>query len=45
MTPPKAAAELQTLLRAQVQTVSAGHQLMAEAPDAVLKALRLALKV
>jgi pimeloyl-ACP methyl ester carboxylesterase len=45
MTPPKAAAELRTLLRAQVHTVPAGHQLMAEAPDAVLKALRLALKV
>jgi pimeloyl-ACP methyl ester carboxylesterase len=44
MTPPKAAAELQTLLRAQVHTVPAGHQLMAEAPDAVLKVLRLALQ-
>jgi pimeloyl-ACP methyl ester carboxylesterase len=45
MTPPKAAAELQTLLRAQVHMVPAGHQLMGEAPDAVLKELRLALKV
>ncbi|MDE2080017.1 MAG: alpha/beta hydrolase [Burkholderiales bacterium] len=43
MTLPKAAAGLATLLRAQVHHVHAGHQLMAEAPDAVLAALRLAL--
>jgi pimeloyl-ACP methyl ester carboxylesterase len=45
MTPPKAAASLATMLRAQVHSVQAGHHLMAEAPDAVLKALRVALKV
>jgi pimeloyl-ACP methyl ester carboxylesterase len=43
MTPPKAAAALAAMLKAQVTTVPAGHHLMAEAPEAVLKALRLAL--
>jgi len=43
MTPPRAAAPLAKLLKAQVHTVPAGHQLMAEAPDAVLAALRSAL--
>jgi pimeloyl-ACP methyl ester carboxylesterase len=43
MTPPKAARELAQALRAQVLTVPAGHSLMAEAPDAVLAALRSAL--
>jgi pimeloyl-ACP methyl ester carboxylesterase len=40
MTPPKAAAALAAMLKAQVTTVQAGHHLMAEAPEAVLKALR-----
>jgi pimeloyl-ACP methyl ester carboxylesterase len=44
MTPPKAAAQLAALLRAEVHRVPAGHQLMAEAPDAVLKVLRVALR-
>jgi pimeloyl-ACP methyl ester carboxylesterase len=43
MTPPKAAAELATALKARTETVDAGHVLMAEAPDAVLNALRKAL--
>ncbi len=43
MTPPKAAAALAQSLKASVHTVPAGHQLMAEAPDAVLQALRAAL--
>jgi len=43
MTPPKAARELAQALRARVLTVPAGHSLMAEAPDAVLAALRSAL--
>ena len=43
MTPPKAAAALAQSLKATVHTVAAGHQLMAEAPDAVLLALRKAL--
>ena len=45
MTPPRAAQPLATALSAQVHHVTAGHTLMAEAPDAVLNALRLALKV
>jgi pimeloyl-ACP methyl ester carboxylesterase len=44
MTPPRAAAELAKRLKAQVHTVSAGHALMAEAPDAVLAALRSTLR-
>lgn len=43
MTQPRGAAALATMLDARVQTVRAGHALMAEAPDAVLDALRTAL--
>jgi pimeloyl-ACP methyl ester carboxylesterase len=43
MTPPRAAAALAQGLNARVHTVQAGHQMMAEAPDAVLAALRSAL--
>jgi pimeloyl-ACP methyl ester carboxylesterase len=43
MTPPKAARELAQVLKAKVHTVPTGHHLMAEAPDAVLTALRSAL--
>lgn len=43
MTPPKSAAEIGIALKARVETVDAGHVLMAEAPDAVLNALRKAL--
>jgi pimeloyl-ACP methyl ester carboxylesterase len=43
MTPPRATQALAQALRAQVHPVPAGHQLMAEAPDATLAALRLAL--
>ncbi|SEL63593.1 Pimeloyl-ACP methyl ester carboxylesterase [Roseateles sp. YR242] len=43
MTPPKSARQLQELLNAQVQTVTAGHALMAEAPEALLTALKAAL--
>ncbi len=43
MTPPRAADELAALLKAQVHRVPTGHALMAEAPDAVLAALRRAL--
>ncbi|HEX5685989.1 MAG TPA: alpha/beta hydrolase [Ideonella sp.] len=43
MTPPKAAAEIGTALKARLETVDAGHVLMAEAPDEVLNALRKAL--
>ncbi|HEY9025271.1 MAG TPA: alpha/beta hydrolase, partial [Burkholderiaceae bacterium] len=43
MTPPRAAAELARALRAQVLTVPAGHAMMQEAPDAVLRALRQAI--
>ena len=43
MTPPKATRELAQALKAQVHTVPTGHHLMAEAPDAVLTALRGAL--
>jgi len=43
MTPPKAARDIATALNARVFTVPAGHNLMAEAPDAVLDALRAAL--
>jgi pimeloyl-ACP methyl ester carboxylesterase len=42
MAPPRAAQALAALLRARVHTVPAGHQLMAEAPDVVLAALRAA---
>jgi pimeloyl-ACP methyl ester carboxylesterase len=43
MTPPKATRELATALKARVVQVPTGHHLMAEAPDAVLAALRSAL--
>jgi pimeloyl-ACP methyl ester carboxylesterase len=43
MTPPKAAKELAAALKARVVHVPTGHHLMAEAPDAVLAALRAAL--
>ena len=44
MTPPKQNAVLGGLLKPRVPTVPAGHALMAEAPDAVLAALRAALQ-
>ena len=40
MTPPRAARELAAALRARVVTVDSGHLQMAEAPDAVLQAVR-----
>jgi pimeloyl-ACP methyl ester carboxylesterase len=40
MTPPKATAAIAAALRAQVAHVPAGHALMQEAPDAVLRALQ-----
>ena len=43
MTPPKAAAEVAAALKARIETVEAGHVLMAEAPDPTLAALRQAL--
>lgn len=43
MTPPKAAADIGVALKARIETVDAGHVLMAEAPDAALAALRAAL--
>jgi pimeloyl-ACP methyl ester carboxylesterase len=43
MTRPAATAELARMTNATVHTVPAGHALMAEAPDAVLQALRGAL--
>lgn len=43
MTPPRATAELAAALQARVMQVDSGHQMMAEAPDAVLAALRPAL--
>ncbi|MEO5734104.1 MAG: alpha/beta hydrolase [Rubrivivax sp.] len=43
MTQPRAAAGLAKLLKAPIHTVDAGHALMAEAPDAVLQAMRVAL--
>lgn len=43
MTGPKQAATLARALGARVVTVAAGHSMMAEAPDAVLAALRAAL--
>ena len=43
MTPPKATQELAAALRAQTVLVPTGHLQPAEAPDAVLKALRQAL--
>jgi pimeloyl-ACP methyl ester carboxylesterase len=43
MTAPRQARALAEALEARVHTVAAGHTLMAEAPDAVLAALRIAL--
>lgn len=43
MTLPKAAREIAAELKAQVHVVPAGHNLMTEAPDATLAALRSAL--
>ena len=43
MTQPAQARELALALQAHVHTVNAGHALMAEAPDAVLAALRAVL--
>ena len=44
MTSPKQNAVLGSLLKPRIHTVPAGHALMAEAPDAVQAALRLALQ-
>ncbi|MFP5398934.1 MAG: alpha/beta fold hydrolase [Gammaproteobacteria bacterium] len=43
MTAPQRARDLAQALNAQVHVVQAGHNMMAEAPDAVLRALRDAL--
>ncbi len=43
MTPPRAARELATALSAKVIDIESGHHLMAQAPDAVLQALRAAI--
>jgi len=43
MTSPKAAGDIATALKARIEQVEAGHVLMAEAPDAVLNALRKSL--
>lgn len=43
MTPPQAAAPIVAALRPRVVTLPVGHNLMAEAPDDVLKAIRQAL--
>jgi pimeloyl-ACP methyl ester carboxylesterase len=43
MTSPKMTGELAAALKARVVTVASGHNLMAEAPDAVLAAVREAL--
>ena len=43
MTNPKQSTEIARALKARVTSVDAGHQLMSEAPDAVLAALRRAL--
>jgi len=43
MTPPRATRELAAALRARVVSVPSGHHQLAEAPDAVLAALRGAL--
>jgi pimeloyl-ACP methyl ester carboxylesterase len=44
MTNPKGARAVAEALKARVHTVTAGHQLMAECPDAVLQALRTVLR-
>jgi pimeloyl-ACP methyl ester carboxylesterase len=43
MTPPRAAREIATALRAQTVLLPSGHSLLAEVPDGVLAALRNAL--
>ncbi len=43
MTPPRAGRELARALKATAHTVPSGHHMLAEAPDAVLAALRAAL--
>ena len=43
MTPPRAAREITALLKARVAEVAAGHLQPAEAPDATLAAMRVAL--
>ncbi|MFT3816392.1 MAG: alpha/beta hydrolase [Rubrivivax sp.] len=43
MTPPKATRELAAALKARVVTLDSGHSLPAEAPDALLAAMREAL--
>jgi pimeloyl-ACP methyl ester carboxylesterase len=43
MTSPKQTATIVEALKARVQSIDAGHSMMAEAPDAVLAALRSAL--
>jgi pimeloyl-ACP methyl ester carboxylesterase len=43
MTSPKQSTGIARALKARITSVEAGHQLMAEAPDAVLAALRRAL--
>ena len=43
MTPPRAAREIATALKAHVVLLPSGHSLLAEAPDGVLAALRDAL--
>jgi len=44
MTPPRAAASIAQALKARTVTLDAGHSLMAEAPDAVLRAIVQALQ-
>lgn len=44
MTPPRAARELAAALGASVTTLAAGHTLMTEAPEALLNAVRDALR-
>jgi pimeloyl-ACP methyl ester carboxylesterase len=44
MTPPRSTKELAGALRAAVHQVASGHALMQEAPDAVLNAMRAAMK-
>ena len=44
MTSPKQTATLETLLKPRVHRLPAGHEIMAEAPDAMLAALRQALQ-
>ena len=43
MTPPRGAHDFAATVKARVVMVDAGHNLMAQAPDAVLNALRQAL--